>query len=93
MATEHLYFVDQIEAGKAVLVDDTGRATSVPLDQLPDGLEERVVLRAAVDESHGVDWASATVDIEETERRKRASGALLEKLRETDEYGFITPPE
>lgn len=93
MATEHLFFVDRIEAGKAVLVDDTGRASSVPLDQLPSGLEERVVVRAAMDQSGGVDWRGAAVDLEETERRKRASGALLEKLRKTDEYGFITPSE
>lgn len=89
MATEHSFTVDRLHEHDAVLVADSGRAFTVPLDRLPSGLEIRMTLRASVDDAGDPDWSTATIDREETERHKRPSTELSDKLRDSDEHGFL----
>jgi hypothetical protein len=93
MATEHYLAVDKVHDTDAVILDDHGRAFTVPLDQLPKGLTERAVLRVMVDDAGDPDWSSASLDTPETNRRKRLSAELTDKLREADEHGFLHPEE
>ncbi len=46
-----------------------------------------------VDDSGTPDWSTAVIDTGETERRKRQSADLTDKLRNSDEYGFIRPDQ
>jgi hypothetical protein len=91
MEGEHYLAVDRVHESDAVIVDDHGRAFTVPLDQLPDGMEPRTILRVAVAGDGTPDWTTAAIDPEETERRKKASADLTEKLRQSDEHGFLHP--
>ncbi|MGD2134759.1 MAG: DUF3006 family protein [Gemmatimonadales bacterium] len=89
MATEQTFAVDRLHETDAVLVSDAGRACTVPLDQLPDGLEVRMVVRASVDDTGTPDWSTAAIDRDQTEKRRRASSELSEKLRDSDDHGFL----
>lgn len=89
MATEHTFAVDRLHENDAVLVADSGRAFTVQLDRLPNGLEVGMMLRASVDDAGNPDWSTATIDREETEKRKRPSTELSDKLRDSDEHGFL----
>jgi hypothetical protein len=87
-SAERLYVVDRIEHTVAVLVDDQGRSASVPLERLPSGTGEGVVLRIPFD--NGVpNWSDAMVDRTETERRHDAARHVLEELKERDPGGDV----
>lgn len=92
LMTIHLWVVDKIHADHVVVVCDDGRAASVAPDRLPDGIRERDVLRAASDEKGTPDWTSATLDRDETERRRQQSAEWVKTLRKTDEHGFLESP-
>ena len=89
MEGEHYLAVDRVHESDAVIVDDHGRAFTVPLDQLPGGLERRTILRVVVAADGTPDWTTAAVDPDETQRRKQASADLTEKLRGSDEHGRL----
>ncbi len=78
------YMVDRISAREAVLVDDQGRAVTIPLGHFRRGIAENMVLRVPVEDGTTLDWASATVDQDETERRALRAHAMLEQLRERE---------
>jgi hypothetical protein len=91
MADEHFLAVDKVHESDAVIVDDHGRAFTVPLAQLPPGVAERTVLRVVLGDAGTPDWSSAAVDETETRRRMRRSQELTDKLMQADEYGFLHP--
>lgn len=91
MASPHFLAVDKVHASDAVIVDDHGRAFTVPLRDLPSGVAERTVLEVLVDDEGTPDWSSARIDQAETQRREQRSAELTEKLRESDEHGFLHP--
>jgi hypothetical protein len=91
MPSLHLYAVDRVHDPDAVLVDDTGRAVTLALDRLPPGIAVGTVLRVAVDEAGTAEWESAVIDEEETERRRKKSAELTERLRHSGPHGFIDP--
>jgi hypothetical protein len=78
------YMVDRISSREAVLVDDQGHAFSVPLNHFRRGIAENMVVRVPVEDDAPLDWSSATVDQDETERRAREAQSILERLRERD---------
>jgi hypothetical protein len=81
---ERFYAVDRVTSDKAIVVDDEGRAQSVPLTRFKGGIAETMVLRVPIDDSGEPDWAAATVDPDETERRRRKSAQFLQALQEHD---------
>ena len=83
MATR-FYMVDRISAREAVLVDDQGHASTIPLRHFRGGIAENMVLRVPIEDGATLDWASATVDQDETERRARQAKTMLEQLRAQD---------
>jgi hypothetical protein len=89
MSIERYYAVDRIEGITAVLVDDEGRTASVPIDRLPEGLEEGVVLRVAFETENVPNWSRATIDQVETDRRLVEAEKLLEELEERDPGGNV----
>lgn len=93
MGSPHHLAVDKVHASDAVIVDDHGRAFTVPLGELPAGLAERTVLKVLVADDGTPDWSSAEIDDGETRRRQRRSADLTEKLRHSDEHGFLHPGE
>ncbi len=93
MASEHYLAVDKVHEADAVILDDHGRAFTVSLAELPAGLAERTVLKVVVAEDGTPDWTTAAIDNPETERRKQRSAELTEKLRSSDEHGFLHPEE
>ena len=92
MAT-HLWIIDKLHEDKIVLVCDDGRAAAVPPASLPPTVETAMVLRVDSDAHGEPDWGSAAIDTEETERRRRRSAEMVRKLRQSDQHGFIHPPE
>lgn len=93
MSTQQRYSVDRLHEADAVLVDDDGRALTVPRKRLPRGVEERAVVVVSVDAAGAPDWSTATVDSSEAEKHKRDSDELSRRLRESDQYGFLHPDE
>ena len=87
-STERVYVVDRIEQSVAVLVDDDGRTASVPMDRLPAGTAEGIVLRIPF--TTGVpNWSDAMVDRAETERRREAARRVLDDLQDRDPGGDV----
>ena len=93
MASLHHLAVDRVHEEDAVIVDDHGRAFTVPLSALPSGLVARTVLEVLVADDGMPDWSSARIDVDETQRREQRSADLTEKLRDSDEHGFLHPEE
>jgi hypothetical protein len=93
MASPHYLAVDKVHTSDAVIVDDHGRAFTVPLSELPPDLAERTVLEVLMADDGTPDWSTATIDERETQRRQRRSADLTEKLRGSDEHGFLRPDE
>ena len=91
MPTLHDFSVDRLHESDAVLVDDHGRALTVPRGQLPQGIAERAVIRVEVDAAGTPNWGTAQLDPDEAKKHKRDSDELSQKLRESDQYGFIHP--
>lgn len=86
------FVLDRIEgAGDravAVLVEDGGEVLEERLRDLPPRLKEGVVLR--VHSQNGtLQWSRAVVDDAETQRRREASRAVLDRLRSTDPGGRL----
>ncbi len=71
MAQDHFYTVDYIEGAIAVLLDDDGHAASVPLVRLPKGISPGTVVRVTFETEHVPNWSRATVDLIETNKRRR----------------------
>jgi hypothetical protein len=93
MPTVEHWTVDHVGADRAVLVDDKGRAVTLPLSDLPVGLEKLAVLTVEVPDDGVVDWSRATVDAEETDRRRQSSENISKRLRLSDPQGFIYMPD
>ena len=93
MKGEHFLAVDRVHQSDAVILDDHGRAFTVPLNDLPEGVEVRSVLRVVVADDGVPDWSSAAIDEGETERRKRLSADLTDELRGSGEHGFLNPKD
>jgi hypothetical protein len=93
MASPHHLSVDRVHASDAVIVDDHGRAFTVPLSELPPDLAARTVLEVLVADDGTPDWSTAKIDEGETQRRQQRSADLTEKLRDSDEHGFLHPDE
>ena len=89
MITERLYVVDRIEGTIAVLIDDDGRSASVPLERLPSGVEEGIVLRVILASANVPNWSHAAIDQTETKRRRREVEELRAKLEDRDPAGGI----
>ena len=85
MSIERYYTVDRVEGTTAVLVDDEGRSASVPIDRLPGGLDEGVVLRGTFEAENVPNWSRATIDQIETDRRLSEAEDMMEL--ETTEKG------
>ncbi len=93
MASPHYLAVDKVHASDAVILDDHGRAFTVPLSELPTDLAERTVLKVVVADDGTPDWSTAEIDAGETQQRQQRSAELTEKLRDSDEHGFLHPEE
>jgi hypothetical protein len=89
MITERLYVVDRIEGTIAVLIDDDGRSASVPLERLPAGVAEGIVLRVTLASANVPNWSHAAIDQTETKRRKQEAAELRAKLDNRDPGGDI----
>jgi hypothetical protein len=89
MITERLYVVDRIEGTIAVLIDDDGRSASVPLERLPNGVEEGIVLRVTLASANVPNWSHAAIDQTETKRRRQEAEELRAKLEDRDPGGDI----
>jgi hypothetical protein len=88
--SERFFAVDKISAEKAILVDDEGRALSIPLSQFQGGIAETMVLRVPLNEGGEPNWYAAVVDTQETERRRRKSQQFLRALQEHEPGGDVT---
>ena len=71
MSQDHFYTVDHLDGSIAVLLDDEGHAASVPLDRLPHGIKPGTVVRVTFETEHVPNWSRATVDLIETNKRRR----------------------
>ena len=91
--TTHFWVIDSIHTDRVVLVCDDGRAASTRPSNLPDDLEAQMVLTIESDADGKPDWSTAAIDRGGTERRRQQSAALVQKLRKSDQHGFIAPPE
>ncbi len=89
MSTETLYAVDRIEGQTAVLIDEAGRALSLALALLPDGLEEGAILRVPRGADGAPEWPLARVDRAEAERRRAEARKALDELRKRDPGGDV----
>lgn len=93
MSTIGFWTVDHVGSERAVVVDDTGHAVNLPLAALPSGIEKLTVLRVDVPEGGAIDWSAATIDPEETDRRRQRSENISKRLRLSDPQGFIYMPD
>jgi hypothetical protein len=93
MAATRFWTVDHVGKTDVVLVDDEGRATTLAQARLPSGIVKLTVLAVEIDAAGTPDWATATIDEAETERRRRKSEDIGSKLRFSDPKGFIYMPE
>lgn len=88
MRAERFYAVDRIERKRVVVIGDDGNRREVSRDELPAQLREADVVRVPLAEGE-LDWASARVDRDETERRRREAQRLLDRLRKRDPGGDV----
>ena len=86
---EQVYVVDRIEGELAILVGDDGSQVDVLLPGLPLPVSEGTVLRVTCDSEGNPDWASASIDEDEAERRKAEAEEILDDLRRRDPGGDI----
>lgn len=83
---ERFFTVDRVSSNDAIVVDDEGRARTVPLSEFTGGIAETMVLRVPIDNAGEPTWSAAVVDPHETERRRRKSAQFLQALQQ-DEPG------
>lgn len=93
MSDIEYWTVDHVGSDRAVVVDDKGRAETLPLSVLPAGVEKLAVLKVEVSADGKIDWSTATVDDSETDRRRRHSEDISKRLRLSDPQGFIYMPD
>lgn len=86
---DHVWVVDRIESGIAVMVrDDDAHQKDVPLAVLPAGTGEGAVLR--VPEARGrPNWSRAVADEEMRKERLRNAQEVLRRLRKRDPGGDV----
>ncbi len=89
MPTERIYVVDRIEANIAVLVDEAGSETLVPLKRFRNPLREGSVIRVPVDSKANPQWGDGAVDEAETQKRKQEAEDILRSLRRRDPRGDV----
>lgn len=83
------YVIDRIEGRIAVLIGDDGQTYQVPLDQLPRGIAEDVVLRVSSGAGGQPDWKRAVSDAAERNRRIARSREIYDELRKQDPGGDV----
>ena len=88
---ECYFAVDRISAQAAIVVDDQGRARSIPLNHFQGGIAESMILRVPIDDAGEPNWVAAMVDTAETERRRRKSQQFLKALQEDEPGGDGAP--
>ncbi len=86
--TERFYAIDRVEQHVAILVDDEGRSASVPVNRLPSGTAEGVVLRIPF-ETNVPNWSRAVIDPAETQRRRDSAQQILDEVSQRDPGGDI----
>lgn len=89
MPTERIYVVDRIEVNIAVLVDEAGSETLVPLTRFRNPLHEGSVLRVPIDSKANPQWGDSAVDEAETQKRKQEAEDILRSLRQRDPGGDV----
>ena len=89
MSTIGYWTVDHVGRERVVVVDDTGHAIDLPRSSLPADIEKLTVLRTEVRGAGEIDWTKATVDPDETDRRRQESERISKRLRLSDPQGFI----
>lgn len=89
MSLERYYAVDRIEGTTAVLVDDHAHTASVPMDRLPAGTREGVILRVTFVAENVPNWSQSAIDEAETARRAQEGKELLQELEKRDPGGDI----
>jgi hypothetical protein len=88
MPNERFYVVDRIEGELVVLLeDDTGERVNMDSWELPL-VDEGMVLRVTI-QNDKPKWGTATIDEEETARRKGDAEQTLADLRKRDPGGDI----
>lgn len=92
MTTEQFYTVERVEGQHAVLLTSDDHRIPVPLGELPEGIEERAVLKVP-HRPGGPDWGAARVDAAETKRRRDAAQGRMSDLpgRDGEGGGGIRP--
>jgi hypothetical protein len=88
MRAERFYAVDRLQRKFVVVVGDDDETREVSREVLPAQLREGDVLRVPLVQGE-LDWASAWVDEDETERRRREAQQLLDRLRRRDPGGDV----
>jgi hypothetical protein len=88
MPGPEFFVVDRIEGTTAIVVSDDGRTFDLPRDQLPHGSHEGTVLRAT-STGRTLDWASATIDEGERQRRQKDARRTIDRLKKSDPGGDI----
>jgi len=89
MPTERIYVVDRIEVSIAVLADEAGSETLVPLTRFRNPLREGSVIRVPVDSKANPQWGDGAVDEAETQKRKQDAEDILRSLRQRDPGGDV----
>ena len=88
MSTE-MWVVDRIEGSVAVLVSDDGQTVNVDRTDLVQTVTEGDVLRIDVSDDPRRDWSNARVLRAETQERRDAAEAQLNRLRKRDPGGDV----
>lgn len=88
MPADQLFTVDRLEGTSAMLLDDAGRAVTVPRGRLPRDMREGDVLRVPLF-NDAPDWGRAAVDGAETSRRLDEARKQLDELKKQDAGGDV----
>ena len=88
-ANHHIWVVDRIESGIAVMVrDDNARQKDVPLAVLPADTREGAVLRVPETQGRPL-WSHAVADEEIRLERLQKAEEVLKRLRARDPGGNV----
>ena len=88
MPAERVYVVDRIEGELVVLIDDeTGDQFNMESWELP-AVDEGMVLKVNL-QNDRPQWSTATIDPEETARRKEDAEQILHDLKKRDPGGDL----
>ena len=75
------FVIDRFEGDTAILQNDDGADFNVEGSIIDPASSEGSVLRVAIDDGGEPQWETALVDDDETERRRAAARARIERLR------------